>query len=70
LLAETELKVAAVAENCGFTQAKYFCQVFRRRFGITPAAFRRETQGRKNYAGPLPPLEGGGDRAAWSASST
>jgi LacI family transcriptional regulator len=48
LLAETELKVAAVAENCGFTQAKYFCQVFRRRCGITPAAFRREARGRKN----------------------
>jgi LacI family transcriptional regulator len=43
LLAETQLKVAAVAADCGFAQAKYFCQVFRGRFGITPAAFRRKT---------------------------
>jgi LacI family transcriptional regulator len=51
-LVETELKVAAVAENCGFTQAKYFCQVFRRRFGITPAAFRRQAASARKHRKP------------------
>jgi LacI family transcriptional regulator len=44
LLVDSELPVATVAERCGFTDAKYFCQVFRTRVGLTPATFRRQTR--------------------------
>jgi AraC-like DNA-binding protein len=30
----------AIARRCGFAGANYFCRVFRKRFGITPTAFR------------------------------
>jgi LacI family transcriptional regulator len=42
LLSGTELKIAAVADRCGFHQAAYLCAVFRRAVGTTPAAWRRQ----------------------------
>jgi LacI family transcriptional regulator len=44
LLADGELSIATVAERCGFAQANYFCQVFRARVGMTPAAYRRQNR--------------------------
>ena len=44
LLTETGLPVAAVAEQCGFSDVSYFTKTFRQLRGMAPAAFRRETQ--------------------------
>jgi LacI family transcriptional regulator len=41
LLSGTDLKLAAVADRCGFHQPAYLCAVFRRSLGCTPAAWRR-----------------------------
>src|SRR5262249_8451250 len=41
LLTETDLTAADVAEKCGFSQPKYFNQVFHARMGLPPGAFRR-----------------------------
>lgn len=43
LLSETSLTVSAIAEKCGFSQAKYFSQVFHANQGITPCQYRRQT---------------------------
>jgi AraC-like DNA-binding protein len=42
LLARTELNVAAVAERAGIPQLAYFCRCFRRHFGCSPTAYRRQ----------------------------
>jgi len=42
LLAETDLKVAAVAARCDFAHAAQLCNVFKKAFGITPAEHRRQ----------------------------
>jgi LacI family transcriptional regulator len=44
LLTETNLPVGAVAEKCGFSQAKYFSQVFHAKLGLTPGQYRNNTQ--------------------------
>jgi len=44
LLIETELAVAAVAARSGFSEAKYFHEVFHRRVGMTPRDFRLSQQ--------------------------
>src|SRR5207245_2317834 len=36
LLTETELPAALIAEKCGFSQPKYFCQVFHAKIGVPP----------------------------------
>jgi LacI family transcriptional regulator len=41
LLTETDLSAAAVAEKCGYSQPKYFSQVFHARVGLPPGAYRR-----------------------------
>lgn len=41
LIQDTRLPVRDVAEKCGFADANYFCKVFRRHFGVAPAAFRK-----------------------------
>jgi LacI family transcriptional regulator len=46
LLTETSLPVGAVAERCGFSQAKYFSHVFHARLGLTPGEYRHSTQKR------------------------
>jgi AraC-like DNA-binding protein len=33
-------KLEAIARRCGFSNANYFCRVFRKHVGVTPAAFR------------------------------
>ena len=34
-------KLENLARRCGFSSANYLCRAFRRRFGVTPAVFRR-----------------------------
>ena len=41
LLTETKLPATAIAEKCGFSQPKYFSQVFHARVGLPPGAYRR-----------------------------
>jgi LacI family transcriptional regulator len=41
LLVETDLPSSAIAEKCGFSQSKYFCQVFHAKIGLPPGAYRR-----------------------------
>ncbi len=45
LLQTTNDPVKVVAESCGFTDASYFCKVFRNHYGLSPAGFR---SGKKN----------------------
>jgi AraC-like DNA-binding protein len=40
LIARGNHSVKAVAEECGYGDANYFCKVFRKSFGISPGAFR------------------------------
>jgi AraC-like DNA-binding protein len=42
LLQRSDLDLAAIAADCGFTTARYFCEVFHREIGCTPGAFRRQ----------------------------
>ena len=41
LLTETNLSAAAIAEKCGYSQPKYFSQVFHAKVGYSPGAYRR-----------------------------
>lgn len=41
LLADTELPISAVAQNCGFGSSSHFCTMFKRREGISPKEYRR-----------------------------
>jgi LacI family transcriptional regulator len=41
LLTETDLPLAAVAEKCGFSQPRYFNQVFHAKVGLPPGAYRK-----------------------------
>ena len=40
LIEQPSIPVADVARLVGYTQASYFARVFRRRYGLSPAAFR------------------------------
>ena len=42
LLAGTELKMAAVAERCGFPNSQRFSVVFRQVAGVSPSGYRRQ----------------------------
>lgn len=42
LLVSTALSVAEVAERSGYGDYFYFCKLFKKTFGITPAQYRRE----------------------------
>jgi LacI family transcriptional regulator len=42
LLTQTNLPLAIVAEKSGFRSSGYFCEVFHRRVGSTPGAYRRD----------------------------
>ena len=45
LLTETDLSAAAIAEKCGYSQPKYFSQVFHAKVGSSPGAYRRSKNG-------------------------
>ena len=40
LLADSDLKIAEIAKHCGFCNASYLTNSFRRAFGVTPLAWR------------------------------
>ena len=40
-LSETTLKVIDIAENCGFHNQSYFTRTFRKKYGQTPQAYRK-----------------------------
>lgn len=40
LLADTDLEIAEIAHNCGFSDEKYFFRVFKKICGITPRSYR------------------------------
>jgi AraC family transcriptional regulator len=40
LVARGDLSVREVALRCGYADANYFCKAFRKRFGVSPGAFR------------------------------
>jgi two-component system response regulator YesN len=44
LLAETDLKVAAIAVQAGYDDPAYFYRVFRREVGVTPSQYRRRVR--------------------------
>lgn len=41
LLETTNLKIAQIAQKCGFSDESYFIGSFRRTYGVTPGAYRR-----------------------------
>lgn len=46
LLTGSELKIYDIAEQCGFTNSRYFCTMFYADMGMTPTEYRK-----KNYRG-------------------
>lgn len=49
LLTVTRFSVEKISHRCGFTTANYFIRVFKKHYGITPAAYRNEhISGTKN----------------------
>jgi AraC-like DNA-binding protein len=44
LLVETQMPIASVADQTGFTDASYFSRRFNRKFGVLPSLFRLEYQ--------------------------
>ena len=47
LLARTDRPLKLIALQCGFTDQSYLTKVFRRRYRVTPAMYRREHEGRR-----------------------
>ncbi len=45
MLVSTEETVTAIARLCGFDQPSYFNRLFRRKYGMTPSAYRKEEGG-------------------------
>jgi len=41
LLDDNRLKIYEVAAECGYTDTKYFCRVFKKRFGLSPERHRQ-----------------------------
>lgn len=44
LLANTDLSIQEIAENCGFSCASYFIHVIRKELGVTPLQYRNANQ--------------------------
>lgn len=44
LLSKTEDTVTEIAYRCGFSSSSYFCECFRRRYGVSPMVFRQGKQ--------------------------
>lgn len=47
LLCDTPLSVRAVAEECGFSGMEYFSAQFKKRYGLSPLAFRKKQGGNR-----------------------
>ena len=48
LLSHTPQNFAQIAHNCGFADVNYLSRLFKRRYGLTPTAFRRLDQTAQN----------------------
>lgn len=55
MLIDTGLPIDAISRNTGFSQSKYFTEVFRKRTGSTPLAFRKQQSRHNGLAQPIPP---------------
>lgn len=44
LLSVSTYPIKAVAENCGFSDALYFCRLFKKHYGVSPKLYRSEKQ--------------------------
>ena len=44
-LTEADLRIDEIARRCGFEDANYFSRQFRRKFGLTPSEYRRQSSG-------------------------
>jgi two-component system response regulator YesN len=44
LLADSRLKIYEVAKECGYSDTKYFCRVFKKQFGLSPERHRQMSQ--------------------------
>jgi AraC-like DNA-binding protein len=51
LLSTTDLSVEQVRAAVGFSEKSYFYKIFRTKYNVTPAAFRRRVQEQKNQKG-------------------
>lgn len=45
LLGQTDLSIEKIAEKVGFANGNYFCNVFKKRYGVAPSEFRRSARG-------------------------
>lgn len=45
LLATSRLSVAEIAGKCAFNDSAYFCNLFKRRLGLSPSAWRQQRRG-------------------------
>ena len=45
LLKNTDLSIAAISSNLGFSDSNYFSNVFKKHFGISPLRFRKKERG-------------------------
>ena len=41
LLEDTDLQIKEIAERCGYKDALYFTQAFKKETGLTPSAYRK-----------------------------
>jgi len=46
LLADTDMRLSAIAEQCGFCSYTYLSHVFRKSTGVSPSAYRTRARGR------------------------
>lgn len=46
-LRDTKLSISEISQLCGFSTATYFCQVFKKEFGVSPLKYRLFTQNKK-----------------------
>lgn len=44
LLGKTDLSIERIAEKVGFANGNYFCNVFKKRYGVAPSEFRRSAK--------------------------
>lgn len=42
-LSESNLTISEISDKCGFSSVSYFCQIFKKRMGITPLEYRRKS---------------------------
>ena len=43
-IVETDRKILRIAEDCGFRSMSYFARAFRKKYGMTPSAYREQKQ--------------------------